>query len=391
MSNSIKKRETFYLAGYDPRGTRHYYNLYKKEAPLSSKINGMTFTLSPRKKETAHIKSCTIEAQSIQNEQRLHTRTNYYFLEWDDIIRTTWNPSIFIFIMQFIHYLKAYMVSTFIFKIYRLYLRQLKPLLYPIFYLFVTFLIALMIVQGINALLSLYLSTFVSLGIASVLAVLFVRFSILLGRKLAVFWILRIYIFSESYAHTERKDIEKRLKHFASYIVKRVNRMETEEIDEMLIVSHSVGTILMIPLLAEMLKSLKQEDLDKISVVSLGGCVPLVSFLDDVETYKKDMETLTQYEFSWLDISSPSDEICCPLLDYYDYSGIDKKSDRGPHFISPRFHTLYERSHYEKLQKDLSLMHFLYLMAPQKEGAYDYFKLTAGHETYVRNLLKETR
>lgn len=392
MNNSgVKKRDTFYLAGYDPRGTRYYYNLYKKEVHRSSKINGIDFDISSRKKETAHIISCAIEANSTQNKEKLQTQTQYYFLEWDDIIRKTWSPSILIFIKQFFIYLQTYVFSKFIVKIYKVYLRQLKPMLYPAFYVLMIVILVYFLAKNMYALLASYIPAFLSLGIVLFFAFLLIRFSQFLGRKIAVFWILRIYIFSEEYAHKERKDIEKRLQHFASFIVSRIEQSKEEEIDEFLIVSHSVGTILIIPLLAEILKNISPKNLEKITVMSLGSCVPLVSFLEDVSDYKKHMQTLTQYDFLWLDISSPSDEICSPLMDYYAYSGVSKPQNKGPLLLSPRFHTLYEHSTYVKLQKDLSLMHFLYLMAPQKEGSYDYFNITAGHTRFFHAKHKENK
>ena len=116
MNNSVKKRETFYLGGYDPRGARYYYNLYKNE--ISSSRNNIEFNVWSRKKENTHIKSIFIEAKSIDNT--LKTETNYYFLEWDDIIRKTWSPHILIFIMQFFTYLKTYVFSKFILKTFKL-------------------------------------------------------------------------------------------------------------------------------------------------------------------------------------------------------------------------------------------------------------------------------
>ena len=83
MKNHVNRREVFYLSGYDPRGARYYYGLYKKEGALQSKVNGLHLDMSSRNRTAKHVQSLEIKASSKEGE----TRTNYHFLEWDNLIR----------------------------------------------------------------------------------------------------------------------------------------------------------------------------------------------------------------------------------------------------------------------------------------------------------------
>ena len=49
-----------------------------------------------------------------------------------------------------------------------------------------------------------------------------------------------------------------------------------------------------------------------------------------------------------------------------------------PRYLSPRFHTLYTKETYASLSRDKYLAHFLYLMATELEGNYNFIKMTAG-------------
>ena len=46
MNNIIENREVFYISGYDPRGYRYYYSLYKKNAKLQNKVNNLNLQIS---------------------------------------------------------------------------------------------------------------------------------------------------------------------------------------------------------------------------------------------------------------------------------------------------------------------------------------------------------
>jgi hypothetical protein len=50
----------------------------------------------------------------------------------------------------------------------------------------------------------------------------------------------------------------------------------------------------------------------------------------------------------------------------------------GPRMISARFFKLYSQKTYASLRRRWRAIHFLYLMAGEKIGEYDYFAFTAG-------------
>ena len=374
MTTKVKKREVFYISGYDPRGSRHYYNLYKKESQKQSKINKIKVDVSAKKRTDKHMHSWNIETFF----ETYTTKTEYNFLAYDDLIRKNWKYSFFSVCKDSWFYIKTYLFTGVLFRLIKASPPQIIVLLYPIVY---CLLFVCLAIFAIFASFSMFahqgLALLFSLILLYILSSLFLRF----GEKFNVFWLLRIYIFSAKYILEENEALELRIENFAQNIVHSIKNAKAKEVDEILIVSHSVGTILMIPVLAKVLEdnNFSQEDTKMISLLTLGQCIPLVSFLKEATQFKTQMASLVEKPyFKWLDYSSIVDGACFPLMDYYKHANIDSKYT--PIFLSPRFHTLYSQDVYKRVKKDRFVVHFLYLMSTQLKGEYDYFKMTAGDE-----------
>jgi hypothetical protein len=381
MQSSVKKRNIFYISGYDPRGARHYYHLYKKEANKQSQTTQMKLNISPRKRNLAHVQSWKIHSQTNHHQ----TETTYHFLEWDDIIRDNWKKSIFTLYRDLLYVMYIYLFSGHIFKYAKHSPRQMIAAFYPVVYLLLTFVMAYYFYTfTLNLLISVGLYIPLAFLVALIAPYSMMKLSLYLGDKIAVFWLLRVYTFAAHYVNDSIPLLNERMRLFAHYIAEAINHSEQTKTDEILIVSHSVGTILSVPILAKALHEVNVS-LEKVSIVTLGECIPLVSYLKKATEYREQMHTIAQQRPFWLDYTSPIDGACFPLLDFYTHS--DVNVDYKPLFLSPRFHTLFSNEAYAKLRKNRYITHFIYLMAMQHTGEYDFFKITAG-PFYLQETLK---
>ena len=382
MSERVKKRVTFYIEGYDPRGARHYYKLYKSEAGKEAEKEGNSIEISERSRTGEHIQSCRIVHRSSgDGENVLETATEYHFLEWDDIIRRHWGSSIISVYRDLLFFMWTYMPNGLILKLGRLAPYQMIAAFYPVIYLLGAPLMAGAVGYYLyDAMASMHLLLGVLSGAAAFWGIM--RLSILIGNRIAVFWLLRIYAFCAQYGYGDVPELDARIERFAERIAQTLSRMEEEEIDEVLVVSHSVGTIVAIPILAKALErsGIGDEALKRLSVLSLGECIALVSFMPKATAYRESMRYLiTAPNFCWLDYTSAIDGGCSVQLDFYKHSGVLVERPDTPRYLSPRFHTLYTPQSYAVLSRNKYLAHFLYLMATEKDGGYNYIKMTSGH------------
>lgn len=379
MKSCVKKRELFYLAGYDPRGARYYYNLYKKESHLQSKINGMKINISSRKRTANSVQSWYIN--SIENKKT--TLTNYHYMEWDDIIRKHWTKSSFSLFLDLLFYFKIYILGGLFFKYIRTSPRQMFGIFYPIVYMILSLYFAYLGSTTTFFLLDEYLLLPINLTLSLFFFLLILYSLVLFGNKMVLFWLVRIFVFSAKYVLYDNKELESRIDIFSKYINTTLQKRDNDNVDEILIVAHSVGTILTIPLIVKVLEELKKnsQNIPNISVLTLGECIPLVSgVIPESKSYIDDMKYVASQEnLYWLDYTTVIDGACFPYLNYFKDSNINITKKKNFHFLSARFHTLFLKKRYSKLRRNKYLTHFAYLMSTELPGGYDYFKMTAGH------------
>ena len=242
---------------------------------------------------------------------------------------------------------------------------------YPFVYLLGALFIALYAGFSFHDWWSGWIALIPSIGITLSILVLFER----LGNKIGVFWLLRIYVFSARWGKGKIPTIEDRMNQFAQEIVKA---LKEENGDEILLVSHSVGTILAVSILARALQK-EADGWEKFGMITLGECIPLVSFQPNAKDYRNELSRISKHkELVWIDYTSPIDGACFPLHDFMQSSGVRSENSSIPRYLSTRFHKLYDKITYKKLRRDWYTIHFLYLTSAQKSGAYDYFAITAG-------------
>jgi hypothetical protein len=371
MNKTVKKRETFYLSGYDPRGARYYYNLYKREAKNQTEINGMKMDISSRRHTDKHIQSWKIVSET--NDYK--TQTNYHFLEWDDIIRKEWIKNIFSLFVTFFYFCKYYIFSGALYKTINISPQQVFILLYPALY--VLFTIILIFISWYY-LLS-FLNDYIYFSFSFILSFGFIYFllKILLkyGESISVHWLLSDYVFAAKYIVGENTEFSNRLELFGEYIIKKLKKFDS---DEILLVTHSIGAVYLMPILKQIITSskLSSSEIEKISILTLGEFIPLVLFLKKSSYFHQDMKLISQNKnLYWLDFTALADGISFSL--YY-FKCISLHVNFKQLFLSPRFHILYEAERYRTMKKKQFTFHFLYLMSTDKKGNYDFFKMTAG-------------
>jgi hypothetical protein len=367
VNDTVKKRIVYYIGGFDPRGVRHYHSLYKEHFTKQCAINGMSGRVSSRKKVHNHLYQWEIEA----NDHGHNVHTTYNFLSWDDIVRDQWSLSLFDYYKDSLLFIRGYLLSGLFLLFTKEAPKQLIAGLYPLVYLMGALTIVFYGSVKVYALVQGWIGIVVGLSIGFGIAVALQRFA----SRIGVFWLLRIYVFALHWSHNQVRGMDKRIDLFAQELVKILNH--SEEVDEILLISHSVGTILSVSVVARALE--KSDHWDKFGMITLGECIPLVSFQTNAHHYREELIKLgARKNLLWIDYTSAIDGACFPLYDFIpDHEKLSQKRS-FPLYLSPRFHTLFTTMTYKKLRRDWYTAHFLYLMSTQKSGEYDYYAMTAG-------------
>lgn len=384
--SQISKREVFYISGYDPRGYRYYYSLYKKNAKKQDKINNLNLQISKTKKINNHISSCEITSDK-------NTHTTYNFLTWNDIVKENWAEGFLSNFLDTLYFIKMYLLSGIFVRFTKESKEQLVAGLYPLFYLITTLSFLSYFSYMSYELSSMYLPKYVSIFFLFLIFFLGIKLIDNIANKIAVFWLSRIYAFCARWGENKISKVDDRVDYFSEYIFEKIKESNDND-KEFILSAHSVGTILAIAIANNVIKKCSESNIDysNFKLLTLGHCIPLVSYQRKSEKHKKVLEELGKTkDFIWLDYTAAIDGACF-CVDPIKSSGIKREKDCGPVLMSPRFFKLFKKENYKKIKKEKYKAHFLYLHSTQLVGTYDYFDMTAGNkalEWRIQNYMKE--
>lgn len=342
------KRKVFYVSGFDPRGARHYHQMYQEAAAKFARLSGKDVQVGAR----------SADGWVVENRSD-DVAVDYQFLAWDDIVRRAWIR----------HPLKLVGKALGMYASYashcnwRIILNlELGPL--------VTFLYPLAMLVLLPLLLWWVLSWFLWSPLALVLGVAasvgaMVRFKAL--------WLLRFFVFNHEAAREDDAELMDRLDDFAQ----RIHASFAAGYDEVLIVAHSNGSILAVPLLEKIFAL--GELPPHARVLTLGHCIPLVSHLSYATRFRTELERLATREFSWLDIGFPPDGACYALTNPFLPYAPDYKVRLK--LLSARFYKYYDQLEYTELRRSKYQLHFEYLRTADKLSPLNYIGITTGRKT----------
>ncbi|ARE79819.1 DUF829 domain-containing protein [Campylobacter helveticus] len=359
------ERDVFYIAGYDPKGYRYYYLLFKRNLEEYKKRFKVKAELSTSDTSEDFPFWC-VEAENVS--------CKYTFLAWNDIVKKNWSQSYKDALADCYSFFRIYTITGLFIKFGKESIYQLVTGYYPFFYV----LFSLLFSVGLGFVAFYFLSFYVPLFFAILAGILLTfymnQFLFTYGKKLAVFWIARICSFCANWRERRVGDLEERMEQFAQKIYHTLKEKQKENY-ELILLTHSVGCVLCIEVLARILMLCKENDVpfSKLKILTLGECIPLVSYQKKSIEFRKKLELVAGFDLKWYDYTSVIDGACFPQVDFIRTSGVYAKNHFGPKLLNPRFHTLYEPQNYKKIKRDKNKAHFLYLMSVEKSGAYDFF------------------
>ncbi len=387
---AVRRRHVFFFSGFDPKGAAYYHRLYADGAARQQHSSGHTLQVGPRERtDERHAQGWKLAWQPGTAEQ---VDSRFEFLGWDDLVRAHWPKGVFgVAVGSVLAYVAALSSGLALVRVWRQSRRTLVALAYPA----VFWLLAL---AGGALLGKMVASAAASIGAPvpwapAVSAAWFWGWggatcasiwwaALRLERRLHTSWLLRIYRFADLWASGKLPDLDQRLDAMAERVFQRVR---AQDVDEVLLVGFSVGSMLSTSVLARVLLKCRRARVEvpngSLSMLTLGQCVPLLGLMPRAQVFRQELRELSQTPgLCWTDYSSPGDWGSFALVDPLQICRIAPPGAHTlvPRMRSPRFHTLFDPQDYAVLKKDKRRLHLQYLMAAPIAGGYDYFRLTAG-------------
>ncbi|MBI5429097.1 MAG: hypothetical protein HY938_01425 [Nitrosomonadales bacterium] len=371
-SKRVKTRRVYYISGYDPRGARHYHRLYSEEAARQAARRGYEISVSARGARPGDNAGWSVDSHWPEGDG---PRTDYRFLVWDDIVRRHWEKSMFRLLGQCLIGYGRYLVAGVLRRISHSHRGIFFSVMLPAVFAGLWALTLLLVLSLWSVLCKQFMPYWFlwMLGAAALsLAVLWLGSK--LGDRLGVFWLMRTILFVEKWGAVGNPEMEGRIDRFAV----RLSRDQAENpVDEVLLVGHSVGSVIAAAVASRYLRGHPPEG--SLTLITLGQCIPLLAFTPAAVAYRNEIVSLaTDGRIKWFDISAKADPLC-----FFDENpalvcNAPAQAPGTARMVHARIFKMFSPETYKTIRGNKLRLHFQYLMAAELDTGYDYFRLTAG-------------
>ncbi|PWR19727.1 hypothetical protein [Zavarzinia compransoris] len=379
----VRKRRVLFVSGFDPRGPRHYHQLWRDEAPKAARAFGAAtrFDLGNRRRHGETVVEWTISGETPVDGVPVLTETRFDFLRWDDLAREFWPKPDWVFVGRTLRTLVRGIAIGYFRRVYgvrRLYvLTMVQPAL-----LLIALMAGLMLAAGLAAAAGLALAG-LALSLAPAGAPLGLLLMPAVLRRLdkgTVLWRGELSSYYGALIFNEAPQMQARMDAMAGLIAAAAAE---GGVDELLVIGHSVGTTVAISALARA-RARRPEafaGLPAVGFVTLGAMTPALAVEPRAAWFRAEVAALAlDPAIAWLDAGAPYDAVCFDRVDPLTLSGHARPPGAriSPLLMTPRFHALFDAEAYAALCRDRGQMHTQYLMATPKPGRCDFFALVAG-------------
>lgn len=380
MERQVRRRQVFYLPGYDPLPPRRYRELYRKEGAAQAAISGYDIALKPKTTRGPYGWHVTARIDGFE------TQADVEVLVWSDIVQGSMSNTIGATYLQLMRTAWTYIATGALWRLMRLRKGPVIAALYPVVMLLAQLALAVVSAALIRWVIAALLApAFGMVGQGAALAAgvlaayLVLRWFKARDGRFYAYYLMHDYAFSARWNGRNPPEIESRIADFSG----RISQALDMDLDEVLVVGHSSGAHLGVSVLADLIRAGNMPtDGPKLSFLTLGQVVPMISFLPDADRLRADLRYLSaRDELAWVDVSAPGDGCAFALCDPVTVSGVAPADKKWPLVLSAAFTRTLSAQRWKALRWRFFRLHFQYLCAFDRPGDYDYFRITAGSMT----------
>lgn len=368
MSQIIQRRSIFFVGGYDPKSPAAFFDRMKRELARFDALWDIEARMSPMTvSDGGEIGRVRIHARSRDDDWA--TATDFSFFAIDNLVRTDFARPL---PQRVGRYLAAFSDFVFTGTAYRFFRKAWRFGLYFL-YPFVAF--------GVFALLGLLAGWLAApwLGWLSVLPGLAVYASAqaILGKRWSVNHLMDLWSFSLRFIRGRRPDAEALMERFAQAVVDGARR---ERADELILVGHSTGGMLILDIAARCLRI----DPDfagycgQTTVLTLGSTALKAGLHPAGDKFREQVSLLSGEErIGWTEIQCMTD-----VINFFRTNpAAEMKARTRPTFAFVRevqVRQMLSDETYRRIKMNPFRIHYQYVFGNSKRYWYDFFQICCG-------------
>ena len=370
----IGRRHVFLIGGYDPITPERQFERFgrslsnfKRTWNISSQTSAMT--------DTSKVSACwNAEAWG----PNWKTRTTFEMLRWDDLILRDSERGMLSRLGQSARALFDFAATgTFFRYVY-------ANWKYALFFIFPFFYVALFGLGGAGigyavTRLSGLTGVYAAISGIFIATTIFLALMHWLGPRGRINHVLDDAIFSREFLYGQRPEMERRIDDFASRIMERARQAD---VDEILVVGHSLGAALT---LAAVARGLKQDpQLGKhgptLCVLTVGATIPKFALHPKGDRIRQATQAVAgELSIRWTEYQARDD-----VVSFYRFDPVTLKrvgrdgSDGRPNIRRVQIHSMMDPASFRRNRHDYMRMHYQFLMGNGQRAPYDYCLIVCG-------------
>jgi pimeloyl-ACP methyl ester carboxylesterase len=412
---TIRSRNVYYFSGYDPRGARYYQRLFKAES-LQAGYHCQSIKTSPTRVDgkPPHLQQwaaeCSVSQDANTDAPDTVIQVRHFFMKWEDIIRAHWKQPLWSFLPLCIQIYAQGLRQIPLSMVWKVNNGAIWTALLPGAFFLISLSTATLTYLEIHSAISTLAivhsgwSAVLQSMIAATAAALILHGALRIAEHTGLLWLIRIFRFNLSIGSQKIQALEKRQHEWAEQIIRQ---QQADPADEVLLIGHSVGTIVMMDVVRRLLDDPRWQELSRaqpLKLLTLGQCIPFVSMNVGALALRETLGYLYGHkDLLWWDVTAKVDPLCFyrthPLPQAGPNDGLkptihpagDEPAIKtlrpdNPRFYSARFFRMYEPQRWRRLKRNKLKIHFLYLKYPDKNQGFNLYKIMHGKETFESHM-----
>jgi hypothetical protein len=377
----VRRRHVYHVAGYDPIDAGAQYRRFGRQVDVFRRTWNVAATLSDSEQPAGQ---SSIRWAVETRAANWHVDATHEVLMWDDIVRGDFTRSL---PARLFNAARAYFDFIVTGTMFRYVVANQR---YAGFFLFPALSLALFVAAAwICARLTIAL-----LGLAGVGALvvgLVVGLAVLAallrwpGRRWRVQQLLDDWIFAWDYLHGRRSDVDARLDRFAETVVARV---QDAAADEIVVVGHSLGAMLVLDMLVRALA--RDPDLGRhgpaVCVLTVGATIPKFALHPRAQAIRQKIGRIAaEPSIAWTEYQSRDDTISFYKFDPVSLRRIPgDRIDGKPVIRRVQIHDMLQPGTFASCRRNVLRLHYRSVMANDRRAPYDYLLMVCGPVPFVR-------
>ena len=379
MNEPVRKRAVFFIGGYDPKTPAMFFGRLRKELSRFDMLWGYETLVSRLLDEGSEIGTVTIVTHATREDWS--TTTDFSFLSLDALVLADFARPLPI---RFVHYVWTFLdfvVSGVALRIFTRAWRFGLYFLYP-FLMLVLFSVAGYVANRLTS---------QSLGPASwIIGISVFALTLrILGKRWSVNHLMDLWSFSLDFIRGRRPDADALLQRFAEEIVARVH---AEPYDEVILIGHSTGGMLIIDVAARCLSIDRAfaSSAPKVVLLTLGSTALKAGYHPAAKDFRKAVEDLAgNGSLGWAEIQCLTDAINFYKTNPVAEMGLESKAGRAfPIVRTVKMRDMLQPDTYARIKRNFFRVHYQYVFANTKPYWYDFFQICCG-PIYLSTRIKD--